>query len=203
MKPVPGPYGVALVAAPVLLLASTTAFLTAGEEVNHGVVGGTIGVWSSFCWVVGYVGLARTFEHVVPKSSVALAVLAVVGLMTGYGYNIEAIHLEHLGADVWSEPFDQPIGYLAFDPWGLCFPLAIVLTSFLVWRTRLYSRWTAAPLLVGGLLFVPSREAGVAALAVAADLFLFVGLVPIALAMLRRAATASTVTTADATVVRA
>jgi len=191
MTTVPKTYGVALLAGLVLLLGSTVAYLVSGRPVNDGVVGGTVGVWAAFCLVVGYVGLARTFEPVAPKSSAALAVLAVVGLMTGYGYGVEAIHLEHLGADVWSQPFDNPLGYFAFDPWGLCLPLAFLLTGVLFLRSGLYARWPAVPLLVGGLLFVPSREAGVGALAVAADLCLVLGLAPAALAMLARPAAAA------------
>lgn len=176
-------FGVALIAGSVLLLVSTVLFITSGAGVNDGVVGGTVSVWACFALVLGYVGVARSFEARAPKASMALAVLAVVGLMTGYGYSLEAIHREHLGADIWSKPFDQRIAFLAFDPWGLFLPLALLLTAILVWRTRQYGRWTAAPLLLGALAFVPSREMGIDALAVVADLLLLVGLVPIGLAM--------------------
>lgn len=185
--PLPRLFGVALISGTALMLVSTLLYVATGEGVNHGVVGGTVGIWSCFAMVLGYLGLARSFESPAPRASLVLTVLAVVGLMTGYGYNLEGIHLAHLGADIWSEPFDDAIGYLAFDPWGLFLPLALLLTGFLVWRTRLYARWTAAPLVLGGLLFVPSREAGVDALAVVADLLLLAGLVPLGVSLIQPA----------------
>jgi len=183
---IPRLFGAAVVVAPVLLLLSTVVYITTGGGVNDGVAGGTIGIWTCFLFVIGYVGIARALEPAAPKASLVLAVLAIVGLMTGYGYNLEAIHAEHLGEDIWSTSFDNPLGYLAFDPWGLFLPLALVLTAFLIWRTPVFPVATAVPLLLGGLLFVPSREAGIAPLAVVADVGLVLGLVPIGLAMLAR-----------------
>lgn len=89
--PVSRMFGVALIAGLALLLVSTVLYITAGEGVNHGVAGGTVGVWACFALVIGYVGLARSFEPRAPKASLVLAVLAVIGLMTGYGRRVPAV----------------------------------------------------------------------------------------------------------------
>lgn len=106
--------------------------------------------------------------------------------MTGLSYSVSAIDLGFTGqAFMGSDPEGgDAIGLLAFDPWGLCVPLTYVLLAVLIWRTRIFARWTAAPVLVGGLLFVPSREVDIAVLAVIADVSVVIGLVPIGLAML-------------------
>lgn len=179
-------HGVAILAAPVLLLISSVAFLTSGDGINDGVLGGTISAWSCFAFVLGFVGIARSFEAVAPRASVALLVLSVLGFMTGMSYSISAIDLGFTGkAFMGGDPEGgDAIGLLAFDPWGLCLPLACVLLAVLVWRTGLFPRWAAVPILLGGLLFVPSREVDLGQLAVVADVLLTVGLAPIGLAIL-------------------
>lgn len=179
-------YGGSTIVAPILLLVSTVAFLTAGNGINDGVLGGTISALASFAMVLGFVGIARTFEPVAPRGATALLVLSVLGAMTGLSYSISAIDLGLTGQAfvVSGGEGRDAIGQLAFDPWGLCLPLAFVVLAVLVWRTRIFPRWIAVPSLLAGLLFVPSREVDLGALAVATDVLIVLGLVPIGLAIL-------------------
>ncbi|MGH3737974.1 MAG: hypothetical protein ACRDT6_20530 [Micromonosporaceae bacterium] len=182
--------GVAAILAPVLLLASTIAFLVDGQGINHGVLGGTVGVWSAFAFVIGFVGIARSLETSAPRLAATLLVLSIIGFMTGLSYSISAIDLDVTGKAFMAADAtgNDAIGFLAFDPWGLGLPLALVLTAVLIWRTRVHPRWVAVPLLLGGLLFVPSREIGLAPLAMAADACLIIGLAPLGWALLTRRA---------------
>lgn len=185
----PRTHGIAIIAAPALLLASTAAFLTAGDGINDGVLGGTISALASFAYVLGFIGVARSLESVAPRLSVAVMVLAVLGFMTGLSYSISAIDLgltgqAFMGADPAPDGLDA-IGVLAFDPWGLCVPLAYLCTAWVIWRKQAFPRWTALPLVVGAILFVPSREVDLPALPVATDVILLVALVPIGVAMFR------------------
>jgi hypothetical protein len=83
-------------------------------------------------------------------------------------------------------PDVSAITFFAFLPWGLLAPVTFVATGILLWRTRAVPTWSAAMLVLGGILFVSSRPARVAPLAIACDLALVLALAPIGWAMLSR-----------------
>lgn len=184
--PTPRLYGLAACAAPVLLLASTVAFVTAGEGINDGVLGGTIGVWSCFAFILAFVGIVRTLEPVVPRAAAVLLVLSVIGMAAGVGFNVQAIHKGYFGDDFLNtvDEGSDLLGLLGFLPWGWFVPLTFVLTGVLVWRTKVFPTWTALPLVVGGILFVSARPAQNDVLAVIGDVSLVLGLVPVGVAMM-------------------
>lgn len=184
--PTPRLYALAAIAAPVLLLASTVAYLTAGEGINDGVLGGTIGVWSSFALIFAFIGIARTLEPVAPRAATVLLVISVIGMTAGVGFNVQAIHQGYFGQDFLNtvDGGSDLVGLLAFLPWGWLAPVTFVTTGILVLRTKVFPAWTALPLIVGGVLFVSARPAQIDVLAVLGDVSLVIGLIPVGLAML-------------------
>ncbi|MFC7406255.1 hypothetical protein [Georgenia alba] len=179
----------AVVLAPIVFLAGDVAYIVAGNGVNDGVLGGTVGVWSCFLLGWAFVGLARCLAACAPRGSLALLVLALPAVCAGAGFNVNALHRAQFGNDFPEAAFTDPagaIGVLAFVPWGWFAPAAFVLTGVLVWRTRIGPRWAAALTTAGGLLFISARPVAIDPLVVVADLTLVLGLVPIGIAMLAR-----------------
>jgi uncharacterized membrane protein YgdD (TMEM256/DUF423 family) len=174
-------HGAAAVAAPLLLLASTVAFATVGGGINDGVLGGTIGVWSCFAFVIALVGICRLLEPAAPRAAALLTVLAVIGFSAGVAFNLQAVHLALFGEEVLETPLEgaDAVSILALLPWGLFAPLSLVLIGIALWRTRAVARWSAALLALGGVLFVLSRPERIEAFAVVADLVLVLALAPI------------------------
>ncbi|MBB5790344.1 hypothetical protein [Jiangella mangrovi] len=180
----------AVIAAPVVFLLSDIAYLVAGNGINNGVLGGTIGVWSCFLLGWAFVGVSRTLEPHAPRGALALLILAIPAACAGAAFNVNALHWDHFGRDFVEAAFDDgsaTVGLLAFLPWGWFAPASFVLTGILVWRTRIAPTWAAALTTLGGVLFFSGRPAGIEPLTIAADVVLVLGVVPIGLAMLSRA----------------
>lgn len=181
-------FGIAIIVGPLLLLASTVAYVTAGEGVNEGVLGGTVGVWSVLALGIAFVGLLRLVEPHAPRAAVVLTVIALIGFPAGVAFNVDAVFVG-LIPDLRDEIDDamtggDAIAIFAFLPWGLFAPLTLVLTGIVLWRTRAVARWSAILLVAGGVLFVASRPERIDVLAVIADLVIIAGMAPIGWALL-------------------
>lgn len=180
-------YGVATLVAPLLLLASTVAYLTDGDGLNDGSLGGTIGVWSTLAFALAFIGLYRNLDRYAPTAAPILLAVAVIGSAAGLGFNIDAILAAEFGRDAVDTASEDPsYVLLAYLPWGLFFPAGLVATGTLLWRAKACARASAALLIVGGVLFVMSRPARIDPLAVAADCALVLALAPIGWSILTR-----------------
>ncbi|MPZ00129.1 MAG: hypothetical protein GEU97_19505 [Actinophytocola sp.] len=184
-------YGVAAMAAPLLLMASTIAYIVAGEGINHGVLGGVIGVWACFALVIAFAGILRHLEVRAPRAAPILTAFALTGFSAGIAFNVVAIFTAVAGPhardylDVAVEA--DPVAILGFLPWGLFTPLSLLLVGLALWRTRTFPAWNGALLALGGVLFVAARPERINVLALIADGVLVTALVPIGWAMLRHA----------------
>jgi len=180
--------GVSILLAPVLLLASTLAFIGPGDGINDGVAGGTIGVWSCFAFILALTGMMRAIEPDAPRAAPLVSAMAVIGFAGGVAFNVHAIFLAHFGSRI-DEFFSEVegadmIGILAFLPWGWFAPLTLVATGILLWRTGRVPTPSAMLLVAGGVLFVASRPERIDWLAVVADTALLAALVPVGVALL-------------------
>lgn len=196
-------YGVAAIVAPLLMLGSTLAFL--GEKgINNGVVGGTIGVWSGFAFVVAFAGVYRMIEPRMPRVGPIFMVVTLIGFATGAAFNVQAMYLDAYGTDLLTDVTEGGVsgapvlGAFAFLPWGWLVPVGLVATGVLLWRSRTAPVWSAALLAVYGVLFVIARPERIDALAVAADVLLLAAMLPIGVAMLRRPMVSEVMRTAPA-----
>ncbi len=129
--------GIAAIAGPVLLLLSSVAYLTAGNEVNDGVLGGTIGVWS--CIAIATIGICRLAEPLAPRAAPIVNAVALTGWIGGMSFNITAMYTERYGTDFINDPdLDGAdlIGVLAYLPWGWMAPFGRILMGWLLWAPR-------------------------------------------------------------------
>lgn len=192
----------AVVAAPVVFLVADVAYVTAGNGINNGVLGGTIGVWSCFVFVWAFIGLSRALEQAAPRGALALLILAVPAFAGGgVAFNVEALHRDLFGNSTLEAALldgdpGAMIGFFAFLPWGWLAPASFVLLGVLVWRTTVFPRWAGALTALGGVLFIAARPQDFDALAIAADVVLVAGLVPLGIALLRRASDTGDIDTA-------
>jgi hypothetical protein len=127
--------GTAAAVAPILLLLSSVAFVTAGGGVNDGVLGGTIGVWSCLALAIASIGICRLAEPRAPRAAPIVNAVALTGFSAGIAFNVQAMfqgrYGEHFLADQDLEGADL-IGILAFLPWGWMAPLGFILMGWLL-----------------------------------------------------------------------
>jgi hypothetical protein len=178
-------HGIALILGPVLLGASTAAFITVGDGINNGVLGGTLSVWACMAMTLGFVGLFRALEPSAPRAAPALMALAVVAFIAGTGFSVLAIETAVTGGDYMTGELagETLIAFFSLFPWGLFGPLMYVLTGILLWRVRAVPRWSAVLVALGGVLFVLSRPERIDVLAVVCDITLIAALAPIGWSM--------------------
>lgn len=183
--------GVAAIAAPILLLGSTVAYLTEGNGINDGVVGGTIGVWSAFAYMLAFVGIHRVLELRAPTAAPIWLSVALIGWAAGVAFNVDAIFAGELGRErVDAIGEDAPFMLLALLPWGWFAPLSLVAAGILMRRTGTFTRASGLLMIAAGVLFILARPARIGPLAIVADCVAVLALVPVGWALLVMSRTA-------------
>ncbi|WP_420112985.1 hypothetical protein [Pseudactinotalea sp.] len=172
----PGFFRAAMAAAPVLLLASTVAFITLGAGINHGLVGGVVTIWSVLAFAVAFVGCARILELRMPRGSRFVTFGAAALAVGGAAFGIDAIYADVLltdhQIDAAAAVDAHPLSALAYLPWGWFMPITCIVTGALLWRARLLPWWHGLAFALGGVLFVTGRPARIDAVAIITDLVL-------------------------------
>lgn len=178
-------YGTAVILAPLLLMASSLAYIVDGEGINHGVLGGVIGAWSAFTMVIALMAVLRLLEPRAPRAATLLTVVALIGFSAGMAFNVTAVleTITELDDAIDAAIAVEPVAFFAWLPWGVFAPISLVLIGIALWRTHT-SAWSGALLIAGGVLFVVSRMERIGALALVADGVLVLALAPIGWAML-------------------
>lgn len=171
--------GAALIAAPLLLLASSLAS-AAGAEATRGVLG--FYAFAVFALVV--VTLTQSFAATLPRAAAALTVLGVLGAAAGVGFSIDAIH-STLPNSVELIDDGGTAGVFVANVPGLMGPLAWIGIGIALLRSGVQPRWCGAALVVAGLLFPVSRIGDIAALAVVDDLIFLLALAPLGWAIMQ------------------
>ena len=182
-EPAPSPrarlLGAALVAAPLLLLASSVAWL-AGSDATRGVLG--FYAFAAFALVV--VTLTQSFADTLPRAAAALTVVGMLGAAAGVGFSIDAIH-STLPDSVELIDAGGTAGVLVANVPGLMCPLAFVGIGIALLRSGVQPRWCGVALVVAGALFPLSRIGDVAALGALDDLIFLFALAPLGLAIMQ------------------
>lgn len=185
-------YGVAVILAPLLLMASSLAYIVEGEGINHGILGGVIGAWAAFTMVIALMAVLRLIEPRAPRAATLLTVVALIGFSAGTAFNVTAVleSVTRLDDAIEAAIAVDAVAVFAWLPWGVFAPISLVLIGIALWRTRI-SAWSGALLIAGGVLFVVGRMERLGALALAADGVLVLALAPIGWAMLTGARTSA------------
>ena len=151
---------------------------------NNGELGGTLQLWAMIGFALAAVALTRGFADVAPRPSTVLLAIGLAGAAGGVAYGIDSIQ-----AAVYDNASIQDSGRavapLALQIPGLLFPVGLLGTGVMLFRTGAAPAWAAALLVVGGLLFPLSRIPGISGLALVGDGLLVVALGAIGLAMFR------------------
>lgn len=185
--------GAAAVAGPILVLASTVAYVTVGGGLNEGELGGALQVWAFAALGLAILGLARTVERSVPGTAVLLSVLAVIGAAVGGGFGIDSMQAAVNGTEPLAHS-SEPAVVLGLLLPGLLAPISLVVLG--VTLARHGNAGVRGWLLAGGaLLFPVSRIPDVAAIAIVSDLLIVASMGSIGLQLLtgRDRSTLSTV----------
>lgn len=175
--------GIAATAAPLMLLGSTLAYITAGNGLGDGEIGGAIQVAALITFAIAVVGLARQVEPSAPTAATVLTVLGLVGTAGGVGYGIDSIQAAVFDTGSIDES-GNVLGALALQLPGIVFPLSLAALGLVLVHTRTVPRPLGVLLSVGALLFPASRIPGIALLAVVSDVLVVVAMVPIGLRLL-------------------
>lgn len=184
-------YGVAVIIAALLLLASTVAFITVGDGINEGVLGGVLGIWGAFALAIGLMGILRLMEPRAPRAAPILTVFALISAAAGVGIQLDYLMQHEMGPELSAAVDEALVGAdgplaIAILP-GLLLPPTLVAIGIFLWRTRTTPWWSGALLIAGGVMFIIAMPDGIAPLAVLTDVLLLLALVPIGWSMIRAA----------------
>ena len=177
--------GAAMIAAPLLLVASSASY-AAGGGIGADQLGGTIQIYAMAAFALALLGVTRTLDHAKPRAAAVLSVMAVLGAAGGVAYGVDAVHTA-----VHPEgPIDaMTAGPLILNAPGLTFPLSLIGIGITLATSGVASRWSGYLLVAGGVLFPLSRIPGIVQLALVSDLIILAGLAPLGWAILRGGAT--------------
>ena len=173
----------AAIAAPVLLLASTLAYV-ASDGLGDDPAGGAIQVYAAVAFALAIFGITGRLEASVPRIATALTVAGMVGVAGATGFGHDSIVFSYNPVAALSEQESAAAGLSLFLP-GILFPLALAALGVACAKTQVGPRWAGVLLALGGLCFPVSRIGEIPALALAADGLIAAGMVPIGLAALR------------------
>lgn len=168
----------AMIVAPLLLLASSTAFAF-GAGFGKDVTGGTLLVWAGSAFALAVPALTA---QIAPARRVLAEVLTVCGVIGSAGavaFGLEAIYAAaSSGTRVLT--LSVPVGVM-----GLVFPLTMIAIGLAVAALRIRPM-SGLLLAAAGVLFPVSRVGQIEILAIAVDLLFVAALVPVGLAQLRQ-----------------
>jgi hypothetical protein len=173
--------GAAAVAGPILLLASTVAYLTVGDGLNDGELGGALQLWAFIGIGLAVLGLARTLERSAPRIATLLSLLAVLAPALGGAFGIDSMQTAVNGTAPLAERSDPTIVLALLLPGPL---VAIGLAVLGVTLARHGAGVRCWLLVAGALLFPVSRIPDVGAIAILSDLLLVVSMGSIGLQLL-------------------
>ena len=177
MKPVERTFAVAMVAAPILLLAATGIFAADGSFYESRA-GGAVQFVAMGVMALAIAGLTRLIEGDLPRAAAVAAVVGHLGVTAGAGFGIERMFTA-----MGSPALDAAGAAVPLYPIGTLFPLGMVIFGVCLARAPRadWPRWAGYALAVGGVLFPLSRIPGITSLGLLADALIAVGLVPVGL----------------------
>lgn len=174
----------ALVVAPVLLLASTVAYVV-GDGLGEDLTGGAIQVWAAVALGLAMVGLAGRLASTWPRAGAVLTLTAAVGAAGAVAWGIDSmVYAGDVEASLSGGDGSAQAGLALFLP-GLVMPFTLAALGVGVVRTGLGPRAAGVTLTAGALCFPVSRIGGIEPLALVADLLIAGGMVPLGLHALR------------------
>lgn len=170
--------GAATIAGPLLLLASSVAWLAEADAANAILL-----MWAFIGLGITIVGFSQRLRATLPWAAAVVLGIGIIGAAGGAGYAVEAAMVDHFGVERLNDQSTLATVLVLQLP-GILYPLSFVVAAAAAWRARLLAPQHAAVLGIGALLFPASRIPDIAGLGVAADAVMCLALVPVGLALL-------------------
>jgi hypothetical protein len=173
-------YGLCLIAAPLLMAASTLSW----RDDSLGLRGGVLVVYGFTCWIGVFLALASRLLPRMPRFALTAVPVAILGCVAGTNFGVEGVVEGSLGiADLTKAMLTDANGAehaavtLAFFLPGLLFPLMLLVYAAALLRERLLPTWCGVLIALGALTFPISRIPRIQELALLSDTLLLVPLV--------------------------
>jgi len=164
---------------PLLLLATTVAYIVNGQGFSEGEVPGAIQIWAFILYGVAIVGLARLLDIPAPRAAAVITLVAIIGTAGGAAYGIDAIGLAVLDGTI----VDSPVAPFALRIPGLAFPAALLTLGLLLARHRCVPITAGYALTFSALLFPIAHIGDLMGVALVSDVIGIVAMGAIALSL--------------------
>ena len=168
----------AVMAAPVVLLASTVAYVLR-DGLGKDAAGAAIQVYSAAAFAIALLTLTGLLSKFSPRLSAVLTVTGAIGAVGVAGWAIDSLVASYAPAAAVSEHDDSIAAQFAMFMPGVIFPLTMFVLGIALAKTGAVRRGYGLTVALGAACFPVSRIGNVEALALVADALLVAGLVPI------------------------
>jgi hypothetical protein len=165
----------AAIVGPVLLLASSAAWIGGDREELRGI----LTFWSMPFLALAVFGAAGRLRTRAPIGRAVVTALITIGACAGAGFATEASMVEHFGVERLIDQ-DTTSAMLGLGLPGPLFAVALVVLGVLSFRHRTMPPAAAILLAAGGALFPAGRIPQIAGLAMATDLLLIAAFASVA-----------------------
>jgi hypothetical protein len=172
-------YGLSLVAAPVLLAASSVFW----EGRSVGLTGGVLVVYSFTCWIGVVLAFTSRLSPRMPRLALVAAPVAILACVAGTNFGVEGIVEGGLGIADLSDAMladaevpERAALVLAFFLPGGLFPLTLLLYAAALVRARSIPAWCGALIGLGAITFPLSRISRIQEIALISDALLVISL---------------------------
>lgn len=172
-------HGLCLIAAPVLMVASTLSW----RDDSLGLRGGVLATYAFTCWIGVFLGFTSRLTPRMPRFALAAAPVAILGCVAGANFGVEGVVEGALGiADLTSAllthadgPQRAAVTLVFFLP-GLLFPVSILIHAIALRRATVIPLWCSILMALGAITFPTSRIPRIQELAMLSDALLLIPL---------------------------
>ncbi len=163
------------VAGPLLLAAST---LSTGDT-----TGGTLQMYAVVGMLLAAVGITQLCESLRPRFAAVATAVSAIGVMGGVAYGLNGVYIGSGAPDL--NAADTAAAHLSLHLPGPIFALMFIVLGALLLASKVGPGWCGVALIIGGLLFPPTRIGDLGLLRLIPDTLFLVGLLPVAVLLWR------------------
>jgi hypothetical protein len=166
---------VGAVAGPLLLAASTLS--------DSDTTGGTLQMYAMVGVLLAAVGITQLCESLRPRFAAVATFVSAIGVMGGIAYGLNGVYIGAGAEDL--NAAETTAAHLSLHLPGPVLALMFIVLGALLLASRVGPTWSGAALIVGGLLFPPTRIGDLGMLKLVPDTLFLVGLLPVAVLLWR------------------
>lgn len=163
------------VAGPLLLAASTVS--------DSDSTGGVLQMYAIAGMLLAVVGVTQLCESLRPRFAAVATFVSAIGIMGGVAYGLNGVYIGS-GAEDLNEA-ETTTAALALHLPGPILALTFIVLGALLLASKVGPKWSGIALMIGGLVFPPTRIGDLGLLRLVPDMLFFVGLLPVAVLLWR------------------